>query len=69
MNELIKAPQVSSYLFPDDGRIPNNPTLPLLVYGSALRLDAGYPGVFCEGVIRANGWGGSWRNANRQSSA
>ena len=27
---------VREYLFEDDGRIPNNPTLPLLIYSQAL---------------------------------
>lgn len=50
-------------LFADDGIIPNNPTLPLLVYRGAVDL-AGTPNP--EGVIERtfsrNRWGDMWRN-------
>ena len=36
MDERIQETEVQEYLFEDDGRIPNNPTLPLLVYSQAL---------------------------------
>ena len=52
---------VREYRFEDDGSIPNNPTLPLLVY----------PQVLAEGdlntsrlreLLAGNGWGGAWVN-------
>lgn len=54
-------PQVQAYLFEDDGRIPNNPELPLLLYPSALSRSATPPSG-CEALFGENGWGGSWRN-------
>ena len=36
MDEQMQETEVREYLFEDDGRIPNNPTLPLLVYSQAL---------------------------------
>jgi uncharacterized protein YjlB len=54
-------PEVRKYLFKDDGRIPNNPTLPLLVYSEALPATGGLPSI-CEVLFRNNGWGGSWRD-------
>ena len=36
MNERMKETEVREYLVEDDSRIPNNPTLPLLVYPQAL---------------------------------
>jgi uncharacterized protein YjlB len=48
-----------AFNFADDGTIPNNP-LPLLLYRSALRFDAG-PAAF-EQLFARHGWGGMWRN-------
>lgn len=47
--------------FADDGHIPNNPRLPLLLYCGVLRPDAVSAGA-CERLFAANGWGGGWRN-------
>ena len=49
------------YLFEDDGRIPNNPELPLLLYPGALSVSDDLPSE-CEALVRENGWGGAWRN-------
>ena len=54
-------PEVQKHLFKDDGRIPNNPTLPLLVYSEALAKTGDLPSI-CEELLRNNGWGGSWRD-------
>src|SRR3712207_4321861 len=54
-------PNVQEHLFQDDGSIPNNPTLPLLVYPEALATTGDLPSI-CEELFRNNGWGGSWRN-------
>jgi uncharacterized protein YjlB len=45
------------YRFEDDGSIPNNPTLPLLVYLQAL---SGSDPSRCKELLSENGWGGSW---------
>ncbi len=51
-------------LFKDDGAVPNNPTLPALVYKGALDLTAERdPETAIEQLFAANGWGhGQWRN-------
>ena len=53
--------QVETHKFEDDGRIPNNPELPLLMYPGALDgsddLDAQF-----RALLEENGWGGAWRN-------
>ena len=54
-------PEVQKYLFKDDGRIPNNPTLPLLIYSEVLPTRRDLPSI-CEELFRNNGWGGSWRD-------
>ena len=51
--------EVKEYRFEDDGSIPNNPTLPLLVYPQALSdLDPSR----CKELLAENGWGGAWVN-------
>jgi uncharacterized protein YjlB len=54
-------PEVQKHLFKDDGRIPNNPELPLLVYPGVLPQSADLPSK-CEALFWDNGWGGAWRN-------
>lgn len=53
--------EVREHLFEDDGRIPNNPTLPLLVYPGALREEA-RSSYRCKELLAGNGWGGAWVN-------
>lgn len=52
-----------TFHFADDGSIPNNPALPMLVYRAGLDL-AGTPDPEkrIEDVFAANGWGEMWRN-------
>ncbi len=47
--------------FEDDGRIPNNPTLPLVIYRVALAPSDDLAKDF-ERRFAANGWTNSWRN-------
>ena len=49
--------------FADDGRIPNNPTLPLVLYRGGIDL-AGTPDPedVIEKTFAANGWSNMWRN-------
>jgi uncharacterized protein YjlB len=60
--DIVQSPQVKRYLLKDDGAIPNNPNLPLLVYKGALQLPAQNPAAAIEELLAANQWGGSWRN-------
>lgn len=48
--------------FADDGRIPNNPRLPLLLYRRAVALPDDDPARAFEEIFARNGWVGSWRN-------
>jgi uncharacterized protein YjlB len=59
---VLQAPQVIAHLLVDDGTYPNNGKLPLLAYQGALCLGEQDPAAAIEALIRANGWGGSWRN-------
>ncbi len=56
------AAHVDQYLFRDDGRIPNNRDLPLLVYRGVLDPYSGDPAGECERLFEAHRWGSAWRN-------
>ena len=61
MQESTPGIDVREYRFEDDGRIPNNPALPLLIYPQVLAEDAREPSR-CRELLSENGWGGSWVN-------
>lgn len=46
----------------DDGAIPNNAALPLLVYRQAVALPEDDPAAMFEALFTANGWPAAWRN-------
>ena len=50
-----------SFVFEDDGLVPNNP-LPFLVYRGAVDVANDHPEKTIEGLFGANGWGAMWRN-------
>ena len=59
MDNRTQAVDIWEHFFEDDGRIPNNPELPLLVYPGVL----GEPDLSpsrCKELLAENGWGGSW---------
>ncbi len=66
MNRSLANPLASSaittYLFADDGAIPNHPTLPLILYKGVLQLNATDPAATAEQLFAQNGWQGTWRN-------
>lgn len=52
-----------TYLFSDDGSIPNNPRLPFLVYRGAIDLKGSPdPEDLVEKTFTRNKWGDVWRN-------
>ena len=59
---VIQTPRVAVHQLKDDGTIPNNDKLPLLVYQGALSLPDQNPAAVVEALFRANQWGGSWRD-------
>ena len=50
-----------TFVFADDGLIPNNP-MPFLVYKGAVDVEGGHPEATIEKLFGANGWGAMWRN-------
>jgi uncharacterized protein YjlB len=61
MAETMSAPAAECFRFEDDGSIPNNPKLPLLLYRGALDT-SGDAAARCESLFAAHGWSGGWRN-------
>src|SRR5215203_111330 len=59
VDEWMQEIEVREYLFEDDARIPNNPTLPLLVYPQALD-GSEQDSLRCKELLAENGWGGTW---------
>lgn len=53
---------MDQYLFRDDGRIPNNRDLPLLVYRGVLDAGAADAAGDCERLFAAHRWRDAWRN-------
>jgi uncharacterized protein YjlB len=59
----MNASDVETHKFADDGRIPNNPKLPLVLYRGGISLAGSpYPEELIEKTFAANGWGDMWRN-------
>lgn len=59
---FVQPIQAIPYRFADDGVIPNNSMLPLLVYPGVLQLARADPAAIPEQIFAANGWGNGWRN-------
>ena len=51
---IVRMVEAAAHRFADDGAIPNNPALPLLVYLGALNLLGGDPAAKCEAVFGTN---------------
>ena len=61
MTARLSEPQ--TFMFPDDGAIPNNPTLPFVIFRRAIDLTGTPdPEEVIEKTFRTNGWGNTWRN-------
>jgi uncharacterized protein YjlB len=61
MPNIPNDPTVEEHFFADDGCVPNNPSLPLIVYRGALDAAPGCAAT-CEAMFAANGWSSAWRN-------
>ena len=58
-----KSPAPETFMFADDGSVPNNARLPFVVYRHVIDLiGAPDPEPVIEKLFRENGWGDIWRN-------
>ena len=53
-------PEIEEHRFADDGVVPNNSRLPLIVYRAVLDTGPGAAAA-CEKLFAGNGWSGGWR--------
>jgi uncharacterized protein YjlB len=54
------AAKIEEHVFTDDGSVPNNSRLPLVVYRNVLDIGPGAVAA-CESRFAGNGWSGGWR--------
>ncbi len=55
--------RVTAIMLHDDGQVPNNPTLPLVICRGVLDAgDSADPEAAFEELFHRNGWGHGWRN-------
>lgn len=60
---LVRRPKRGIFRFADDGRTPNHPRWPAVIYWSAVRLPHTLdPVAVMEDLFDSNRWGDSWRN-------
>jgi uncharacterized protein YjlB len=63
LDAALRPRKANAFRFKDDGVIPNNPKLPLVLYRSPVRLSGKFdPAAMFEELFERNGWGDSWRN-------
>jgi uncharacterized protein YjlB len=61
MIKALDAATIEEHLFTDDGHVPNNSLLPLIVYRGVL--DTGpHAAADCEALFAGNDWSASWRD-------
>jgi uncharacterized protein YjlB len=60
---LLRRCKRGMFCFSDDGKIPNHPRWPVIIYWSAVHLPRTLdPAAVMEELFESNGWGDSWRN-------
>lgn len=59
---LVTAVEPETYMFRDDGKTPNNPKLPLVIYRQAISFGDFDPAAVMEVLFAGHGWGVSWRD-------
>jgi uncharacterized protein YjlB len=63
LDAALRPRKANAFRFKDDGVIPNNPTLPLVLYRSPVRLSGKFdPAAVFEELFERNGWAATWRN-------
>jgi uncharacterized protein YjlB len=61
--EAVRDRKAHTFAFADDGLVPNNPDLPLILYRGPVRLPKTFDlAAMFEELFELNGWGNSWRD-------
>ena len=60
--QINREAQIISLPVEENGTIPNNNTLPVMIYKNVFRFNDTDPAAVIESVFSKNNWGGSWRN-------
>jgi uncharacterized protein YjlB len=60
---LLRRGKQGMFRFRDDGKIPNHPRWPVIVYWNAVQLPRTFdPAAIMEDLFESNNWGDSWRD-------
>ena len=60
---LLRRSKRCAFHFRDDGRIPNHPRWPVLIYWGVVQLPRAFDrAAVLEDLFESNGWGDGWRN-------
>ena len=59
---MVQMVQPASFFLKDDGSIPNNTRLPVLIYRAAIRVSETGAAEAIEQLLEGNNWSDSWRN-------
>lgn len=60
---LLRRSKRGAFHFRDDGRIPNHPRWPVLIYWGVVQLPRAFDrAAVLEDLFESNGWGDGWRN-------
>jgi uncharacterized protein YjlB len=63
LGSAVRPRKAHGFKFTDDGIIPNNATLSLIVYRTPVRLAGDFdPAALFEELFEANGWADGWRD-------
>ena len=64
LRKLIRVRKLAAIRFGDDGIVPNNPHLPVLIYRGCVSLKnkAFDPATIIDALFEGNDWGRSWRD-------
>src|SRR5215467_11272238 len=63
LSGLVKKREPKLLRFKDDGFVPNNPKLPVVIYEAAVKFGKKFDSAaIFEELFGANGWNDSWRN-------
>ena len=62
LKEVVRKPELFAYRLEDDGLIPNNPDLALLVYKNTIVNQKDINPDFIEEILNKNNWDNGWRD-------